>query len=59
MSYSQLITFCFTWMGHINCHNHNIGFTIKCELQGPMSLRMCLGVKHTFTMGENARDEAQ
>jgi hypothetical protein len=20
---------------------------------------MCLGVKHTFTMGENARDEAQ
>ncbi len=34
-----------------SCGNFNIGFTIKCEVQGPMRLRVCLGVKHTFTIG--------
>ncbi len=29
------------------CHNPNIGFMAKCEMQGPMRLRVCLGVKHT------------
>jgi hypothetical protein len=33
------------------CHNLNIGFTTKCEVQGTMRARMCLGVKHTFTNG--------
>ncbi len=33
---------------------------IKCEVQRPMRLKMCLGVKHTFSqMVKNARDEAQ
>jgi hypothetical protein len=42
------------------CCNPNIGFAIKCELQGPMRLKVCLGVKHTLSqMGESARDEAQ
>jgi hypothetical protein len=41
------------------CRNPNIGSTTKCEVQGPMRPRMCLDVKHTFTNGENARDEAQ
>jgi hypothetical protein len=31
--------------------NPNIGFTIKCEMQGPMRLKVCLGVKHIFTNG--------
>jgi hypothetical protein len=29
----------------------NIGFTIKCEMQGPMKPKVCLGVKHTLTNG--------
>jgi hypothetical protein len=42
------------------CCNPNTGFAIKCELQGPMRLKVCLGVKHTLSqMGESARDEAQ
>jgi hypothetical protein len=41
------------------CYNHNIGFVTKCEVQGPMRPRVCLGVKHTFTNGENAKDETQ
>ncbi len=32
-------------------YNPNIGFVIKCEVQGPMRLRMCLGVKHILTNG--------
>jgi hypothetical protein len=34
-----------------HCHNPNIGFTIKCEVQGPMKPKVCLRVKHTFTNG--------
>jgi hypothetical protein len=41
------------------CHNLNIGFVTKCEVQEPMRPRICLGVKHTFTMGESVRVEAQ
>jgi len=33
------------------CCNHNIGFMTKCEIQRPMKLKMCLGVKHTLTNG--------
>ncbi len=33
------------------CCNSNIGFVIKCEVQGPMRPSVCLGVKHTFTNG--------
>jgi hypothetical protein len=33
------------------CHNLNIGFVIKCGMQGPLSQKMCLGVKHTLTNG--------
>ncbi len=35
----------------LNCRNPNIGSVTKCEMQGPMRLRVCLGVKHTFTNG--------
>jgi hypothetical protein len=35
------------WM----CHNLKIGFVIKCEMQGPMKLKMCLGVKHILANG--------
>jgi hypothetical protein len=38
-----------------NCRNPNIGFTTKCEMQGPMRLRVCLGVKHTLTNGEECK----
>ncbi len=31
--------------------NLNIGFTTKCEVQGPMRSKVCVGVKHTFTNG--------
>jgi len=31
--------------------NRNIGFMIRCEVQGTMRPRVCLGVKHTFTNG--------
>ncbi len=31
------------------CHNRNIGFPTKSEVQRPMRAKMCLGVKHTFT----------
>ncbi len=34
-----------------NCCNPNIGFTTKCEVQGLMRRRVCLGVKHTLTNG--------
>ncbi len=34
-----------------SCRNPNIGFATKCEVQGIMRLRVCLGVKHTFTNG--------
>jgi hypothetical protein len=34
-----------------NCYNPNIGFITKCEVQGPMRRRVCLGVKHTLTNG--------
>jgi hypothetical protein len=40
----------FIFNGHMCC-NPNIGFMIKCEVQGPMRSKMCLGVKHTFTNG--------
>ncbi len=33
------------------CYNPNIGFTTKCEVQGPMRPRMCLGVKQTLING--------
>jgi hypothetical protein len=33
------------------CCNLNIRFTTKCEVQGPMRPRMCLGVEHTLTNG--------
>jgi hypothetical protein len=33
------------------CWNPNIGFVIKCAMQGPMRPRMCLGVKHILTNG--------
>jgi hypothetical protein len=35
----------------IQCRNPNIGFMTKCEVQGPTRLKVCLGVKHTFTNG--------
>ncbi len=41
-----------------NLSQPNIGFITKCELQGPMSPTVCLGVKHILTMGESVRDEA-
>jgi len=28
----------------------------KCEVQGPMKLRVCLGVKHTFTNGRKCKE---
>jgi hypothetical protein len=31
------------------CHNLNIGFTAKFEVQGPMRLRVCLCVKKILT----------
>ncbi len=37
--------------------NLDIGFATKCEMQGPMRLILCLGVKQTLTNGESARDE--
>ncbi len=33
------------------CHNPNIEFVTKCEVQRPMRPRVCLGVKHTLTNG--------
>jgi len=33
------------------CHNPNIGFVTKCEVQGPIRLKMCLGVKHSHKWG--------
>ncbi len=33
------------------CHNLNIGFVTKCEMQGPMRPKICLGVKHTLRNG--------
>jgi hypothetical protein len=44
-------------MNNFKCHNPNIGFAIKCEVQGSIRPKMCLGVKHTLTNG--AKDEAQ
>jgi hypothetical protein len=38
-------------MQHQLCHNPNIGFSTKCEMQGPMRPIMCLSAKHTFTNG--------
>jgi hypothetical protein len=35
--------------------NPNIGFVTKCEVQGPMRPRMCLGVKQTLTNGEECK----
>jgi hypothetical protein len=44
---------------HPVCHNLNIGFTMKCEVQGPMRRKKCVYVWNTFSqMGESARDEA-
>jgi hypothetical protein len=37
--------------GAQKCHNPNIGFVTKCEMQGPMRLRLCLGVKDILTNG--------
>ncbi len=37
------------------CRNPNIGFVTKCEVQGPMKLKVCVGVKHTFTNGEECK----
>jgi hypothetical protein len=31
--------------------SHNIEFATKCEVQGPMKPKVCLGVQHTFTNG--------
>jgi hypothetical protein len=31
--------------------NLNIGSATKCEVQGPMRLRSCLGVKYILTNG--------
>jgi hypothetical protein len=42
---------CFFFTTLIICHNPNIGFTTKFKVQGPMTLRVCLSVKHTFTNG--------
>jgi hypothetical protein len=41
------------WCGtcDLSCCNPNIASTMKCELQGPMRLKMCLSVKHTITNG--------
>jgi hypothetical protein len=36
---------------HDMCRNPNIGFVTKCEVQGPMRLKVCLGVKHTLKNG--------
>jgi hypothetical protein len=36
---------------HVLCRNPNIEFARKCEMQGPMRSRVCLGVKHTLTNG--------
>ncbi len=33
------------------CRNLNIGFATKCEVQGRMRPKVCLGVKHTLTNG--------
>jgi hypothetical protein len=41
-----------TFQGSIwisNCCNFNIGFKIKCEVQGPMRPKVCLSVKHILT----------
>jgi hypothetical protein len=37
--------------GPLNCHNLNIGFMTKCEVQRPMTPKVCLGVKHALTNG--------
>jgi hypothetical protein len=34
-----------------HCYNRNIGFATKWEVQGPMRLRVCLGVKDILTNG--------
>jgi len=36
---------------HLFYRNPNIGFVTKCEAQGPMRLRVCLGVKLNLTNG--------
>jgi len=33
------------------CHNLNIEFLTKCEVQRPMRSKVCLSVKHTLTNG--------
>ncbi len=38
-----------TFSQQVECRNPNIGFTIKSEIQGPMRVKMCLGLKHIFT----------
>jgi hypothetical protein len=50
---SDTISMCNYWNYACGgkCHNLNIGFAIKCEMQRPMRPRVCLGVKHTFTNG--------
>jgi hypothetical protein len=40
---------------NLSSRNLNIGFATKCEVQGFMRPRMCLGVKHTFTNGEKCK----
>jgi hypothetical protein len=35
----------------VNIATLTLGLRLKCEVQGPMKLKMCLGVKHTFTNG--------
>ncbi len=49
--YTNCNIFWLSFTLDIFCRNLNIGFTTKCEVQGPMRLRMCLGVKHILTNG--------
>jgi len=41
----------FNKMHNSQCRNLNIGFATKCEVQGPMRLKVCFGVKHILTNG--------
>jgi hypothetical protein len=35
----------------VNIATLTLGLRLKCEMHEPMKLKMCLGVKHTFTNG--------